>query len=86
MNATNRIRAELAHWEETGELPAAWEPEPDCSCSRGGNAAFCECQGNAPEINDRELEEMNRELDEQLSGSVESPRGGWLSNLRRRER
>jgi hypothetical protein len=67
MNATNRIRAELAHWQETGELPAAWEPEPT----------------EAPEIDDARLDEMMREREAIESGCVEPPPLGWLCQLSR---
>lgn len=55
MNATDRIRAELEHWHETGELPPAWEPEPT----------------EAPEIDDARLDEMMREREALESGCLD---------------
>lgn len=55
MNATNRIRAELAHWHETGELPPAWEPELI----------------EAPEIDDAEFDAAMREREALESGCLD---------------
>jgi hypothetical protein len=55
MTATQRIRAELARWHETGELPPAWEPEPT----------------EAPEIDDAELDAAMRELEALESGCLD---------------
>ncbi len=70
MNQDDRIRADLAHWNATGELPAPW----------------------APEINEDELDEINRdpeiaahlaELDAIESGCAEPPALGWITTVAR---
>lgn len=69
MTQEDQIRADLARFNATGELPAAW----------------------APEINDSELDEINRdpeiaahlaELDAIESGCSEPPALGWAINIR----
>lgn len=62
----DQIKADLRAFQMTGELPPAWEPEPDVS-----DAEF-----------DRRVDEINRELEEIESGSVEPPRFGWLNQIK----
>lgn len=69
MNATDRIRAELAHWHETGELPPAWEPEPT----------------EAPEIDDARLDEMMREREAIDSGYLDFDDAALDEMMRERE-
>jgi hypothetical protein len=65
----DQIRADLARFNATGELPEAW----------------------APEIDDEQLDEINRdpeiaahlaELDAIESGCAEPPAGGWITGMR----
>lgn len=63
---------DLERWMATGELPEAWKPEPVTD----------EFDAQVDEIN-RDMAEHFAELDAELSGSAEPPRGGWLSNLSR---
>lgn len=63
---TDRIKADLQRFQQTGELPAAWEPEPEVT----------------DEEFDRRVDEINREMDAIESGVVEPPPGGWLNQIK----
>ena len=67
MNQMDRIKADLRTFQLTGELPPAWEPEPEIS----------------DEEFDRRVDEMNSELDAIESGSVEPPALGWINRIGR---
>ena len=60
-----QIKADLKRFQETGELPDAWEVEPELS-----DAEF-----------DRRVDEINRELEAIESGCVEPPPLGWLCQI-----
>jgi hypothetical protein len=71
----DQIRADLARFNATGELPAAWDPAIDDCCY----------------IDDAQLDELNRdpdiaahlaELDAIESGCAEPPALGWAINIR----
>lgn len=72
MTQEEKIKADLRMFQLTGELPAAWEPEPAEPTRYVDDTEF-----------DRRISELNRELEEIESGCVEPPRFGWLSNLSR---
>ncbi len=55
---SERIKAELTVWQQTGVLPPAWEPEPG------------ESEVSDEEF-DRRVDEINRELDAIESGCFE---------------
>lgn len=55
-DAMGKVRAELRHRHETGELPPAWEPEPI----------------EAPEIDDAELDAAMREREAIEAGCIDS--------------
>lgn len=68
---SEQIRTEYAHYQATGELPAAWAPAVN--------------DAELDEINrDPELDAHMAELDAIESGSVEPPVGGWITTLRAR--
>ena len=69
MTQDEQIRADLARFSATGELPDAWTPEqPEADLT--------------DEEFDRRVDEMNRELDAIESGCVEPPRFGWITSRR----
>lgn len=71
MTQEEKIRADLANFNATGELPEAWEPTRYVD----------------DEEFDRRLDEINMddeiaaELEAIESGSVEPPRFGWLCQI-----
>ena len=56
---------DLERWQATGELPPAWEPEPE----------------PVTDDFDSQVDELNAELDAIESGSVEPPALGWVNQI-----
>lgn len=81
-----RIRAELKRFQETGELPDAWEVEPEeetcMCCGARAKAGVCSISPDHDAYEfDRRVDEINRELEAIESGCVEPPKLGWLCEI-----
>lgn len=89
---SDQIESDFQRFQATGELPAAWEPEPyRCGyCFECEEGQPCSVVPSAMELArhqsefDARVDEMNRELEEIESGSVEAPRFGWVNQIGRR--
>jgi len=60
---------DLERWHATGELPPAWEPSP--AMTEAEQRRF-----------DKQIAEINAELDAIESGAAEPPSLGWVSRIR----